>query len=48
MNGPGGLLGAGMYRDGPGTALIFADGEEGDQAKQFVALANETAQAALP
>ena len=48
MNGPGGVLGAGIYWDGPGTALIFAYGKKGDQAEQFVALADETARPLSP
>ena len=35
VNGPGGLRSAGIDGDRPGAALVFADGEEGDQAQQL-------------
>jgi len=35
------LRGFRAERDGPGTALVFARGEETDEAEEFVALANE-------
>ena len=42
----GGLGGLGALADGPGTALLFAVGEEGDQAQQVVAGGDEVVQAA--
>ena len=37
VDGAGRVDGLGAALDGPGAALVFADGEEGDQAEQLVA-----------
>src|SRR5947207_4799062 len=47
MNGSGGLLGAGVSRDGPGAALVFTDGEERNQAEYGIRGANQAREAAL-
>src|ERR1035441_3887125 len=47
VDGTGGLRGLGAGGHSPGAALVFAGGEEADEAEQFVAVANETHQAAL-
>ena len=47
VDGSGGLRGLGAGRHRPGAALVFAGGEEADEAEQFVALADEADQTAL-
>src|ERR1700723_4134566 len=47
VDGAGGFLGAGVGGHGPGTALVFADGEETDEAEQLVAAADEADEAAF-
>ena len=47
VDGACALRGFGAGGDGPGTALVFARGEEADEAEERVALADEADEAAL-
>src|SRR5262249_46902423 len=47
MDGSGGLDCAGVHGDGPGAALVFADGEEGNEAEKRVGRTDETSEAAF-
>ncbi len=47
MNRSGTILRARIQGNRPGAAFVFSGGEEGDQAEQVVALADEAGQAAV-
>src|SRR5579863_1630096 len=47
VDGSGTLRGFGASGNGPGAALVFAGGEEADEAQQLIALADEADEAAL-